>query len=151
MNQTTERTVVRFLAQYEARVNRALGEEPVVDVEGTAGAFTRCFLAASPAGIACNENDQQFRAEIPKGFEFYRSIGTRSMRIASLAITELDEHHCMAKVRWHSNYRRRDATEIQIAFDVIYFLSIPDEEPQIFAYITGDESEALRQHGLIAA
>ena len=151
MSEGTERTVVRFFAQYEARVNRALREEPV-DVEATAAAFTSCFLAASPAGVACNENDEQFRAEIPKGFDFYRSIGAASMRISSLAVTDLDEFHAMARVRWRSLYRKSDTPEICIDFDVIYMLHIRDAaEPRIFAYITTDESKALRDHGLIAA
>jgi hypothetical protein len=148
---TTERALVRFLAEYEARVNRALGDEPVVDVDETAAAFTNCFVAATPNEVVCNANDAQFRASIPRGFEFYRKIGTKAMRISSLAVTELDDCHAMVKVRWHSLHERSDASEVRIDFDVIYLFRMARGGPQIFGYITGDEDQVLRDHGLVAA
>jgi hypothetical protein len=148
---TTEHALVRFLAEYETRLNRALSEDPVVDVEATAAGFASCFVAANPSGIVCSMNDEEFRAAIPKGFDFYRSIGTRGMKIASLTVTELDDCHAMAKVRWHSIYRRADATDVAIDFDVIYLFHMPDGNPKIFGYITGDENRALREHGLLSA
>jgi hypothetical protein len=151
MNPPIERRLLSFMVDYETRVNRALEEHPVVDVEATADAFTCCFIAATPNEVVCNENDAAFRASIPRGFEFYRSIGTRSMRIASLDVNELDELHAMVKVRWNSLYRRPDKSEVRVDFDVIYLIRLTGEEPRIFGYITGDEDRLLRDHGLIAA
>ena len=71
-----------FFAQYEARVNRALGEMPEIDAKATAEAFSDCFIAANPGGVNCGKNDEQFRSQILQGFEFYRSIGTKSMKIS---------------------------------------------------------------------
>jgi hypothetical protein len=147
---TTERALVSFLADYEARVNRALRDQAVVDVEATAAAFTSCFVAATPHEVICNQNDEQFRAAIPRGFEFYRSIGTRAMTIVSLDVTELDECHAMAKVRWLSRHEKPDASEVKLDFNVIYLFHLVDQEPRIFAYITGDEDSALREHGLVS-
>jgi hypothetical protein len=148
---TVERALVRFLAEYEARVNRALADERTVEVDATSASFTRWFVAANPDGVVCRANDEEFRSAIPKGFEFYRSIGTRMMRIASIGVTELDPHHAMAKVRWHSVYEKRDSSEVRIDFDVIYLFHMKDAEPKIFGYITGDEDAVLRAHGLIGA
>ena len=39
-----------FFAQYEARVNRALGDAPKVDAKATTEAFSDSFIAAIPAG-----------------------------------------------------------------------------------------------------
>jgi len=39
---------------------------------------------------------------------------------------------------------------VEIEFDNIYVLRIETgQEPQIFAYITGDEQQVLKDHGLI--
>jgi hypothetical protein len=96
-----------FFAAYAAGFNRALADVPEIDVEATAGAFADCFIAADPNGVSCGKNDEQFRAQIPEGFAFYRSIGTKSMRVASLAVTPLDDYHLMAKVRRVSVYRKK--------------------------------------------
>jgi hypothetical protein len=151
LNKATERELVKFMAAYEARVKRALSDEAVVDVEESAAAFMGCFIAATPHEVVCNENDDHFRAAIPRGFEFYRSIGTKAMTIAALTVTELDECHAMVKARWHSRYERDDAGEIRIDFDVIYLFHLADDGPRIFGYITGDEDKVLREHGLVAA
>ena len=73
-----------FFFQYEARVNKALEETPVFDAKATAEAFSDCFIAANPRGVACGKNDEQFQSQILQGFEFYRSIGTKSMKISCL-------------------------------------------------------------------
>jgi len=138
-----------FFFQYEARVNNALEETPVFDAKATAEAFSDCFIAANPGGVACGKNDEQFQSQILKGFEFYRSIGTKSMKISCLTITALDEFHVQAKVRWQSSYMKRDGKGERIDFDVIYLLQTIGERPKIFAYITGDEEKALREIGLI--
>ncbi len=100
----------QFFAEYEARFNKAMGESPEIDIEGMAGAFADCFIEASPTGVVCGKNDEQFRAQIPKGLEFYRSIGTKSMLIASLSITSLDDRHSLAKVHWKAQYQTRRPT-----------------------------------------
>jgi hypothetical protein len=138
-----------FFAQYEARVNRALEETPDFDAKGTAEAFSDFFIAANPNGVACGKNDEKFQLQILHGYEFYRSIGTKSMKISRLTTTSLDEFHVQTKVRWQSNYEKRDGKGEKIDFDVIYLLQIIGEKPKIFAYITGDEERDLRERGLI--
>lgn len=143
-----EQAIRSFFADYESRFNKALESPPVTDVEGTAGAFATCFVEASPLGINCGSNDESFRKAIPEGNAFYRNIGTVSMRVARLDITELDEYHALAKVHWDSRYLK-EGKEITIEFDVIYLLQVLSDMPKIFAYITGDEQKVLKEHGLV--
>lgn len=143
----TDQKLEEFFAEYEARFNRALGGS--VDVEAIAGAFTDCFIEANPKGVACGKNDEKFRTMIPQGMEFYRSIGTKSMKIASLSITPLDDCHSMVKVHWQAFYEKKDGSKDVIDFDVIYLLQTGGKKMKIFAYITGDEQKVLRERGLI--
>jgi hypothetical protein len=91
--QNRRREVEEFFAGYEARVNAALGEPPLVDVE------------AHPSGVTHFEKEQ-FRAAIPQVFERQRSIGSKSMRMVSLEVTPVDDHHWAGKVRWEARYER---------------------------------------------
>ena len=140
-------TIDAFFADYEKLFNRSLKEE--VDVEKTVKSFAGCFVEASPAGIICGNNDDEFRKRIPKGYEFYKSIGTQSMTIQSKKITALDELHQMTKVDWSAGYRKKDGKEEVIDFSVLYFTQLQKGEPKIFAYITGDEQKVLKERGLI--
>jgi hypothetical protein len=149
--ESNEEKLKVFFAEYAARFNRSLADKPEYDIEATAGAFANFFIEASPLGVNCGHNDDEFRAMIPKGFEFYRSIGTRSMKIPSLSITPLDDYHSMVKVHWAAQYEKQDGSEKRIEFDVYYFLQMIDDKTRIFAYITGDEQKVLRENGLIPA
>jgi len=136
-----------FFREYEVRFNKAMAG--TIDTEATANVFASCFIEANPFGVNCGKNDDQFRAMIPKGYEFYRSIGTKSMKIASLKITSLDDYHSMAKAHWQAIYNKKDGSEESIEFDVIYFVQGINDQLKIFAYITGDEQGVLRERGLI--
>ncbi len=135
-----------FFTNYENLFNRSLRQEP--DVDKIVKSFASSFLEASPAGIICGNNDEQFRKMIPQGYAFYKSIGTQSMTIRSKTTTQLDELHYMTKVDWSARYLKKDGKEEIIDFSVIYFTQFQNGEPKIFAYITGDEQKALREHGL---
>lgn len=138
----------RFFSDYETRFNKTLLDPPEIDIDGVADSFASSFIGANPSGVACGKNDAELRVAFLQGFKFYKSIGTRSMKITSIDITTLDEYHVMAKVHWDSRYAK-DESEIRIEFNVIYFLQLTDEKPRIFAYITGDEQRVLREHGLV--
>ncbi len=145
----TNKTIEEFFAGYAARFNRSLRDPPEVDIDGVVDSFASFFVGASPAGVSGGKNDEQFRAMFPQGFDFYRSIGTKLMKIAAMDITPLDEYHAMVKVHWDSHYVKKDSKEVQIKFDVFYFLQLLDEKPKIFAYVTGDEQKAFQERGLI--
>ncbi len=143
----TNQRLEKFFAGYEARTNRALDGE--ADIEAIAGAFSDCFIGASPNGVMCGKNDEKLRAAISQGMEFYRSIGTKSMKISSVSITPLDGCHSMVRIYWRAVYEKKNGGNETIDFDVIYLLQIIDGKIGIFAYITGDEQKALRERGLI--
>lgn len=148
--QNIEDLLEKFFADYEKRMNDALGDPPRFDIQATSAAFANCWVEASPVGIVCGKNDETFLEQIPKGYEFYRSIGTQSMNVTNLEVTMLDDLHAVAKVSWDSRYVKKDGVDVQIEFDIFYFVQIKDGEPKIFAYVTGDERKALREYGLIA-
>jgi len=145
-----EKKIDAFFDAYAKRFNDALGgKEP--NITETVNAFAEHFIEASPLGVICGENDKTFREAIPKGNEFYKSIGTESMNIESKEITTLDDFHFMVKVRWNSIYNKKDGARITIDFDVFYFLQHRDDQLKVFAYITGDEQKLLKERGLIPA
>lgn len=133
-----------FFAAYEKRFNDAITGQ-AADVEGTADAFADYFVESSPAGVIGGKNDEQFRERIPQGFEFYKKIGTESMKIGQLDITEIDEFHAMVKVHWISAYKG----DRKIEFDVFYFLTLLHDTVKVFAYVTGDEQKLLKEYGLV--
>jgi hypothetical protein len=138
-----------FFEAYENRFNDSLTTGKV-DVKATARSFAKCFIEASPLGVNCGKNNFIFRWMIPRGYAFYRKIGTKSMKILSKEITRIDAFHSMVKVRWSSHYKRQsDGSPITLDFDVTYFLQHINDDIKIFAYVTGDEQKILREMELI--
>lgn len=139
--------VEKFFAEYEQRFRKGLSWS--VDVEATASAFAACFIEASPSGVICGQNNDEFRKAIPQGMDFYRGIGMKSMKITSLEVITIDKFHVMAKVHWDSHYTKKDGHEETIDFDVCYLLQTLNGKVEIFAYITGNEQKILRERGLV--
>lgn len=138
-----------FFSDYESQFNKTLEDPPVVNSDAFARSFTTSFVEASPLGIMCIHNDRQFLEGIPQGFAFYKSIGTQAMKIAKIEVVPLNPQHAMAKVKWNSSYRKKDGDQINIQFDVIYFMQVFDGEAKIFAYISGDEEKELKDKGVV--
>lgn len=145
----TTAQINQFFKLYEKRFNDSLRSEEA-DVDGVVNAFAGYFVEASPAGILGSQNDRKFRKAIPKGYEFYKRIGILSMVIVSKEMTLLDDLHAIVKVHWRSTYQLKDKAPGTIEFDVHYLLQLQQDQPKIFAYITGDEQQALKDHGLIS-
>ena len=137
-----------FFQEYENRFNLVLQNEEV-QPEDTASAFAEYFVEAGPQGVMGGKNDETFLAAIPKGNAFYKSIGTKSMRVRNKTIIPIDPLHVMVKVHWSSEYERKDKKQVTIDFDVTYLLQLREKGPKIFAYITGDEQKVLKEQGLI--
>ena len=138
--------IEQFFDEYEKRFAEGLAGRP--NVEAIADVFANFFVEASPVGISGGENDTRFREAIPKGYEFYRSIGTTQMQINQLSIRDLDDFHYMAEAYWEAFYDQ-DGESQSIEFTVIYFLQHLKDQLKIFAYITGDEQKVLKERGLI--
>jgi len=140
--------IQNFFNRYEARFNEVLsGGEP--DIDETVNSFAADFIEASPSGITAGKNDRKFRKSISQGWQFYKNIGILSIDILSTQITILDNLHAITKVHWNSSFMRKNKTKGDIAFDVYYLLQKAGDDIRIFAYITGDEQQALKEEGLI--
>lgn len=140
--------IEQFFANYEKLFNDALNGS--VDIKKLTSLFASDFVGASPKGVHGGKNGWFFRMMIPRGYAFYRKIGTKSMKITKpLEITQLDDFHFMVKVHWDSRYAKKDGQEEKIEFDNIYFLQILKDEPKIFAYVTGDEQKVLKERGIV--
>ena len=140
--------VATFFDDYAKRFNEALqGSKP--DVEKTVASFASCFVESNPNNIICNKNDETFKAAIPQGFDYYRSVGLQNMKICSKAITIIDDYHAMVKIHWQSLYVKQAGNKEEIGFDVHYFVQVKDNAVRIFAYVTGDEKKLLEERGLV--
>ena len=140
--------IENFFTRYEARVNDALsGAEP--DIDETVNSFASHFIEASPAGIIAGKNDKKFRKAISQGWSFYKEIGISLMDILSMQTTILDNLHAIVKVHWNCSFVRKNKTNGDIGFDVFYLLQKSGDDLRIFAYITGDEQQGLKDAGLL--
>lgn len=83
-----------------------------------------------------------------QGYAHYRAIGTKEMRIRAVRVSPIDEHHCVAHVAWTSSYARKGQADVTIDFDVHYLVQKLDGEPKIFGWVSGNEQEVLRKHGI---
>jgi hypothetical protein len=142
--------VEAFFAAYARRSNDALLDPPVEDVDGMVESFAPYFVGSSPRGVLGGENGPELRRMIPLGFANYRRVGGKAMRITRLDVTEFDDANVMATIDWAFDYvRPGDGKSGTVAFTNRYLLNVAGDAPKIFAYITPDEEQAMKDHGLI--
>jgi len=142
--------IENFFDRYEARINDALsGAEPEIDE--TVKSFATEFIEASPAGVIAGKNGKKFRKAIGEGWNYYREIGIHRMDILSIQVTILDNLHAIVKVHWNCSFVRKNNTKGDTSFDIFYLLQKTGDDLKIFAYITGDEQQSLKDVGLIPA
>jgi len=145
---TKRRRLIEFFEGYEANFNAAI--LCVADgVTQCADAFAEVFVAAEPARLACSRNDDSFRQSIEESCLFYRTVGTRAVRLDGIDSTPIDGDHVMARVHWRGEFRRADGSDVEVPFDIVYFVRMNDDVMKIFGYVTGDQQAALRQHGVL--
>lgn len=135
-----------FFKTYENQFNNALEGNP--DLEMIAGFYSEEFIAANPKGVKAGENNNQLKEAMDKGYEYYRSIGTKKMECKDIHITRLDDKHAVAHTKWNSVYLKR-GEDISIPFESHYLIQFRDSSPVIFGWITGDESQLLKEKGII--
>ena len=141
-----ETEVRELFERYGRFFDQSLSGE--IDMDEVASVYASAFIAASPAGVMTGKNDDQFKHAIEQGFAYYRSIGTKEMRIRDVRISPIDEHHCLAHVDWTAVYDRNDQPELAIDFAVHYLVQKLDRDPKIFGWVAGDEQALLRKHGI---
>lgn len=139
--------VGRLFARYESFFNRALAGE--AEVAEMATLYAAEFIAATPAGVSTGANDDRFHQAMTQGYAYYRSIGTKEMRLPHIRLLPIDAGHCVAHVGWTAIYARPDLPDTEIDFEVHYFVRLLDEEPQVFGWVAGDEQALLKERGII--
>ncbi len=142
-----EKSVNELFKRYQDFFRKGLKNE--ASMEEVASSYAAAFIAASPAGVSVGQNDEQLKQVMRQGFERYRRIGTKDMRLRHVQIHPIDEHHCLARVAWTATYDQGAKPDVSIDFDIHYLVQQLDDEPKIFGWVSGDEQALLRQHGII--
>jgi hypothetical protein len=142
-----ETSVRKLFARYERFFNQSLGGG--IDMDEVASLYASEFIAASPAGVMTGKNDDQLKQVMTQGYERYRAIGTKEMRIRNVRFSPMDDHHCVAHVAWTATYARKGHPDVAIDFDVHYFVQQLEADPKIFGWVSGDEQALLRRHGIV--
>ncbi|RWD31796.1 nuclear transport factor 2 family protein [Mesorhizobium sp.] len=141
-----EAQVRKLFERYEQLFRKSLAGD--ADMDEVASVYASAFIAASPAGVMVGKNDDELKQVMEQGYAHYRAIGTKEMRIRDVRISPIDEHHCVAHVAWTSSYARKDRPDVTIDFDVHYLVQKLGGDPKIFGWVSGDEQEVLRKHGI---
>jgi hypothetical protein len=142
-----ETSVRKFFERYENFFNRSLGGD--MDMNEVAALYAPEFIAASPSGVMTGKNDDQLKQVMAQGYARYRAMGTRKMRMRNVRVSPLDDFHCIAHVAWTATYARKDQPDLDIDFDLHYFVQKLGEEPKVFGWVSGDEQALLKKHGII--
>lgn len=142
-----ETSVRRLFERYESFFNRSLAGK--VDMNELASLYASEFIGAAPAGVKAGKNDDQFKQLMAQGYEHYRAIGTKEMRIRNVRLSPIDELHFVAHVAWIATYARKDQPDVTIDFDVHYLVQMLNGEPKVFGWVSGDEQALLKKHGII--
>ena len=141
-----EMVVRQFFERYERFFNRSLIIE--FDAEELASLYATEFIGAGPIGVRAGRNDDGFRQAMAQGYEHYRAMGTKEMRLRDIHLSPIDPLHCLAHVSWTATYARMDRPDTAIDFEVHYLIQILAGEPRVFGWISGDEQALLKKHGI---
>ena len=142
-----EASVTKLFGRYERLFNQTLGGD--MDARELASLYASCFIASTPTGLMTGKNNDQMKQVMAQGYARYRAIGTKEMRIRDIRLSPLDEHHCVAHVAWTGTYARKDQPDVTVDFDVHYFVRTVDGKSKVFGWVSGDEQELLRKHGVV--
>jgi hypothetical protein len=142
-----EEIVRKLFERYEHFFKQSLAGD--VNKDEIEALYASEFIAASPAGVITGKNDNKLKQIMAQGYEHYRAIGTKEMRIRNIHLSSIDERHCVAHVTWTATYTRKDQPDVAIDFDVHYLVQILGSEAKVFGWVSGDEQSLLKKHGII--
>lgn len=142
-----EDAVKDLFERYERFFNRSLAGG--VDMDEVAALYAAEFIAASPAGVMTGKNDERLREVMVEGYDYYRRIGTKGMRIRDIRLSPIDARHCVAHVGWTATYARKGEPDVTIDFEVHYLVQILDGTPKVFGWISDDEQALLKERGIV--
>ena len=107
------------------------------------------FIAASPLGVLTGKNDTNFQQALSEGYEQYRKIGTKEMRVRDVEMLPIDDLHCVADVAWTASYEVANGQQVNIDFNVHYLMQNLNGKLRVFGWISGNEQELLKEYGVL--
>lgn len=143
----TKDALEKFFQRYEQFFMQSLIGE--IDGDEMSELYAPEFIAASPLGVLAGKNDAGFRQALSDGYEQYRKIGTKGMRVRGVEMSQIDDLHCVANVAWTASYEVANNQKVDIDFDVHYLMQELNGKLRIFGWISGNEQELLKQYGVI--
>jgi hypothetical protein len=141
-----EKVIAELVERYQQCF--AAGLDGNADLDAATAFYTDEFIAAYPGGVAGGKNDEKLKAVLAQGYERYRSIGTKAMRVRGVRVLPIDDLHCVASVGWTATFERTGHPRQDLDFDVHYLVQVRDGRPRIFGWIAGDEEGQLRALGI---
>jgi hypothetical protein len=140
-------SIPAFFESYAQLLNRALSGEDVFSL--IEDRFAPQFIAAGPDSLATGKPGAAFRSLLQRSYRFYRQLGAKKVTSRKVETTQIDPGHALAKVFYCSDYQKKDGGHVAIEFNVTYLMDLTGARPKIFAFVSGDEMELYRKHGLI--
>lgn len=138
-----------LFADYSRRSNDALRDPASADFSALADLFADHFIGANPQGVMGAVKDHSFPGILRQGFDNYRAMGGTRFEIVALETEALDAFNIMVRADWEFDYcRPGDGAIGTIAFRNIYLVNCAGGKAKIFAWITPDEAQAMKDHGL---
>lgn len=138
--------VEQFFQRYAQSCKEGLGGS--LDLDVFRSLYSDQFIAAGPQGVMAGDNDDAFGERMLKGYEQYRQIGTVAMTVTSVEVHSIDKTHCLARVGWNSVFEK-NGSRIDIPFTNTYLLEQNGGRLKVFGWITGDETQLLKENGLV--
>ena len=143
----TKDELEKFFQRYERFFMQSLSGE--IDGDGMSALYAPESMAASPRGVLAGKNYVGFRQALSDGYEQYRKMGTKKMRVRGVEMSQIDDLHCVANVAQTASYEVANNQKVDIDFDVHYLMQELNGKLHIFGWISGNEQELLKQYGVI--
>jgi hypothetical protein len=105
MKATVKTSVEEFFADFEKRGN---------DPSAVSDFFDDQFLSLDPSGSMVVRTDQ-LAAALPSRAAMFRTIGITGTRLASLALSVLDEKHVLVHTRWDSTFVEPSSDPLELS------------------------------------
>ncbi len=77
-----EEDVNRLFERYQDLFCQAI--QGNADVDQITSSYASAIIGATPSGVMASQNDELFKEALKKGFDHYRAIGTKDMRIRGI-------------------------------------------------------------------
>lgn len=143
----TKDSLKQFFQRYEQFFMQSLNGE--LDDTVMSELYASEFIAASPLGVLTGKNDTNFQQALSEGYEQYRKIGTKEMRVRDVEMLPIDDLHCVADVAWTASYEVANGQQVNIDFNVHYLMQNLNGKLRVFGWISGNEQELLKEYGVL--